>query len=78
MFIQNLQNNWKLFKSTIEDSNKFFNKFVPNEELMETRNYFRNIISPVDSNNAIQIFNTNEIIYNNIKKIIKNGGFMIF
>ena len=78
MFIQNLQNNWKLFKSRIEDSKKFFNKFVPNEELRETRKYFTNIKSDIDSNNLLNIFNTNEIIYNNIKKNNKKWMFYDF
>ena len=78
MFITNLKNNWKLFKSTIENSNKFFNQFNPNEELIDTRNYFENIQHLTISKNVSNIFKTNEIIYNNIKNNDKKWYFYDF
>jgi len=78
-FIRNLKNNWKLFKSTIENSNVFFNNYITNEELTESRNYFDSIKTPsVASTNTSYILKTNEIIYNNIKNDDKKWYFYDF
>jgi|688.fasta_scaffold82482_3 hypothetical protein len=66
-FIKDLKYDWKLYLSTSENSNLFFNSVIPNNELVACNEYFKKLKNPGVMNNANYILKTNEIIYNNIK-----------
>lgn len=75
-FVKKLRDNWTLYKSTIENSNLFFNNYTPNDELIESRKYVKNIKQPGGVfTNVSYILKTNEIIYNNIKSHDKKWKF---
>jgi hypothetical protein len=66
-FIKDLKYDWKLYLSTSENSNLFFNSVIPNNELIACNEYFKKLKNPGVINNVNSILKTNEIIYNNIK-----------
>jgi hypothetical protein len=78
VFIKNLINGWKLYKSNIENSRLFFNSYKPNDELIESQNYVNTINDNSTFNAASAILKTNEIIYNNIKNSDKKWNFYDF
>jgi hypothetical protein len=66
-FVKELKYDWKLYKSTSENSNLFFNSVTPNNELVASNEHFKKINDPGGKININSIIKTNEIIYNNIK-----------
>ncbi len=69
LFIKNINNGWRLFKSDPQTSLNYFKAYDTNIELDSTQDYLNNMKQPsVSCVNTSYIYYTNNIFYNNIKR----------